>query len=192
MSKRLEVKPHQTLDEVREAFDKAKDGKEKLRWQIVVLKKQGWRTDDVAEVVGCKPDWVRRMVRRYNAEGLDAVKDKRSRNGRQRLLDDDLMAELRHALDNEAPPGGGLWTGRKVNRWILDRIGVKVNDTTGYAYLARLGYSLKSPRPRATQASSEAQERFKKGGSKPRSIKSLDNTPALSSRRGRKTKPASD
>jgi len=169
MAKRLEVQPHQSIEEVEKAFRAAKDGREKLYWQIILLKKQGGRTCDVARVTGYKPDWVRRVVRDYNANGPDSVGDGRSSNRRERLLNAELMAELRHALEHEKPPGGGVWTGAKVNRWMFERLGQKVASGTAYNYLARLGYTKKTPRPRSEKADLPAQDRFKKKSSRKRS-----------------------
>ena len=91
-------------------------------------------------------------VRNYNANGPGSVGDGRASNGKEPLLNQELMAELRHALDHETPPGGGLWTGKKVNRWMVERLGRKIGSTTPYKYLVRLDYNKKSPRPRAAQA----------------------------------------
>lgn len=169
MPNRLEVQPHQSLEEVEASFRAAKDGREKLHWQVILLKKQNWETRDVAKVTGYKPDWVRRVVRNYNANGPDSVGDGRASNGKEPLLNQELMAELRHALDHETPPGGGHWTGKKVNRWMVERLGRKIGSTTPYKYLVRLDYSKKSPRPRAAQADPIVQADFKKKSSKKKS-----------------------
>jgi len=169
MAKRLEVHPHQSLEEVEAAFKAAKDGGEKARWQCILLKKKGWGTGAVAEVVGFKPDWVRRVLRAYNADGPESVADGRASNGKERILNEEMMAELRHALKHESPPGGGLWTGAKVNRWMFETLGRKLANGTVYDYLARLDYTKKSPRPRAAKADEAAQDNFKKKSSRRKS-----------------------
>lgn len=77
------------------------------------------------------------------------------------LLDEAQRRELAEALEGPAPDGG-LWTGPKVAEWIEQRTGEGTHPQRGWVYLKRLGYSLKSPRPRHHKADQEEQETFKK------------------------------
>ena len=52
----------------------------------------------VAEIVGCTPDWVRKLLKRYNAEGEAALRDKRKNNTGVRFLDETQQAALAAAL----------------------------------------------------------------------------------------------
>src|SRR5574342_55208 len=77
----------------------AKDVVERSQWQILWLLAGGKRTREVAAVTGYSQDWIRKLVRRYNAQGPGAVGDGRHSNpGRDRLLSAELEAELREAL----------------------------------------------------------------------------------------------
>ena len=66
-------------------------------------------------------DWVRKLLKRYNAVGEEALRDKRKNNGRHRFLDETQQAALEAAL-SERPTDGGLWTGPKVAAWISERL----------------------------------------------------------------------
>ena len=91
-------------------------------------------------IVGCTPDWVRKLLKRYNAEGEAALRDKRKNNTGVRFLDETQQAALAAALS--APPGdGGLWTGPKVAAWISETLQRRVSDVSGWKYLKRLGYT---------------------------------------------------
>jgi len=64
--------------------------------------------------------------------------------------------------DLEAPPAdGGLWTGRKVARWIETQTGLKVHPQRGREYLRRIRFSKRVLRPRHAKADPAAQAEFK-------------------------------
>jgi len=46
---------------------------EKLRWRAVMLKAEGRRANDIADICKRREDWVRRTVRRYNELGPEGV-----------------------------------------------------------------------------------------------------------------------
>jgi ferritin len=80
------------------------------------------------------------------------------------LLDEEGQAELREALLEGSPPGGGMWSGPKVARWIEEKAEVeRVHAQRGWEYLRKVGMSPQVPRPSNVQAA-DAQEReaFKK------------------------------
>jgi transposase len=134
----------------------------------VWLLSEGTRTEEVSEVTGYSPGWVRKIARRYNEWGVDALGDRRHSNpgAKERaLLDEDGEAELLEALQG-APPasvGGGMWSGPKVARWIAQRNGLeKVHAQRGFEYLRRARYSPQVPRPANVRAEASEKEAFKK------------------------------
>ncbi len=166
MPKRLELSPHASTQELEHRYRKAKDPVERSHFQIVWLLGEGRTTEEVCEVTGYSPDWVRRIARRYNERGVEGLGDRRHANpgARERaLLDEAGQAELRAALE-EAPPGGGMWSGPKVARWIAERNGLeKVHVQRGFEYLRKVGMSPQVPRPsNAKGADPEEREAFKK------------------------------
>ena len=122
---------------------------------------------EVARMVGYSLKWTREILRRYEAEGLGALGDRRHANpgGRERaLLDEEGQAELRAAVLEGAPPGGGMWSGPKVARWIAQRTGSeKVHPQRGWEYLRKARMSPQVPRPsNAKGAPASEREAFKK------------------------------
>lgn len=115
-----------------------------------------WRTSmgesvgEVAEMVGYSKKWTAEIVRRYESGGVEALGDRRHSNpgARERaLLDETGEAELLEALQGSAP-GGGMWSGPKVARWIVQRNGLeKVHVQRGFEYLRKVRYSPQVPRP---------------------------------------------
>jgi len=121
---------------------------------------------EVAGTVGYSEKWVREIARRYESEGVDGLGDRRHGNpgARERaLLDEEGQAELREALEGP-PPGGGMWSGPKVARWIEQKTEIKkVHAQRGWEYLRKAGMSLQVPRPsNAKGADAPEREAFKK------------------------------
>jgi transposase len=167
MPKRLELSPHASTQELEHGYRKARDAVERSHRQIVWLLSEGRSTREVCEVTGYSPGWVRQIARRYNERGVEGLGDRRHGNpgARERaLLDEEGQAQLRAALLEGSPPGGGMWSGPKVARWIEQRTGLeKVHAQRGWEYLRKVGTSPQLPRPSNAQgADSEEREAFKK------------------------------
>jgi transposase len=109
---------------------------------------------------------VAEIARRYESEGVKGLGDRRHGNpgARQRsLLDEEGQAELREALLEGSPPGGGMWSGPKVARWIEERRGLeKVHAQRGWEYLRKVGHTPQVPRPSNSRADASEREAFKK------------------------------
>ena len=166
MPKRLKLSPHESTEELERRYRKAKDPVERSHRQIVWLLSEGRTTEEVCEVTGYSPGWVRRIARRYNERGVEGLGDRRHANpgARERaLLDEEGQAELRAALCGP-PPGGGMWSGPKVARWIARRNGLeKVHVQRGFEYLRKVGMSPQLPRPSNAQGADDSErEAFKK------------------------------
>src|SRR3954468_2449688 len=132
-------------------------------WRISL----GDSVGEVARMVGYSQKWTREIAKRYELEGVQGLGDRRHGNpgAKERaLLDEEGQAQLRQALLEETPSGGGTWSGPKVARWIERRIGIeKVHDQRGWEYLRKAGMSPQVPRPSNVQgADSEEREAFKK------------------------------
>jgi transposase len=166
MARKLKIPPHLPPDELERRYRRARDPVARSHWQIVWLLARGDPTAAVCRATGYSPTWVREVAKRYREGGPGALGDRRHANpGAAPLLTPAQQAELREALGGPAPDGG-LWTGRKVAAWIGARVGRAVHEARGWEYLRRLGFSPQRPRPREIRAEAEAQEGFKKGGSR--------------------------
>jgi transposase len=100
---------------------------------------------EVARMVGYSEKWTREIARRYEFEGVEGLGDRRHANpgAKERaLLDEEGQAELREALLEGSPPGGGMWSGPKVARWIEQKTGLeKVHAQRGWEYLRKVRMS---------------------------------------------------
>jgi transposase len=168
MPKRIELSPHTTTEELERRYRKAKDPVERSHHQIVWLLSEGKKTEEVCEVTGYSVGWVRKIARRYNERGVDALGDRRHSNpgakGRA-LLEEAGEEELLGALKGPPPAwvGGGMWSGPKVALWIAKRNGLeKVHPQRGFEYLRKVRYSPQVPRPSNARAEDSEREAFKK------------------------------
>lgn len=160
------MSPHASTEELEHRYRKAKDPVERSHHQIVWLLSEGRSTREVCEVTGYSLGWVRRIAHRYNERGVEGLGDRRHANpgARERaLLDEEGQVELREAL-LRPPPGGGMWSGPKVARWIAQRNGLeKVHVQRGFEYLRKVGRSPQVPRPSNAQGADDSErEAFKK------------------------------
>jgi transposase len=148
-------------------YRKANDPVLRTHLQMVWRMSVGDAVGEVARMVGYSEKWVREIARRYESEGVEGLGDRRHANpgAKERaLLDEEGQAELREALLKGSPPGGGMWSGPKVARWIEQKRGIeRVHAQRGWEYLTKVGMSPQVPRPSNAQgADSEEREAFKK------------------------------
>jgi len=156
---------HLTTEQLRERYHTCTRNTEQIRWHALLLKSEGRSAKDIAAIVYRHPDSIRVLIRRYNAEGVEAVRDKRQDNGGAFLLPAEKYDALREALSS-APPDHGVWTTAKVADWIADETGRdQVHSTTGFRYLRRIKRSHQAPRPSHLKSDEAAREQLNEGGS---------------------------
>src|SRR5260221_3436689 len=112
MARRLKVHPYLNSEALEARYRHAQDVVERSQWPMLWLLSVGKTSSEVAAVTGYGVDWIRKLVRRYNAGGLVAVGDGRHHNpGQPRLLsaeqDAELLAELAKAVAAGQNPRGG-------------------------------------------------------------------------------------
>ena len=153
MPRRITLKPHLTTAELYRRYRACRHPQEKLRWRALHLISQGEFANQAARRVGRSSGWITELARRYNERGAEAVPDARGEvaPGRRPHLDKKAAQALDLALRCE-PTDGGLWTAPKVARWIAERTGQEVNQSTAWRIMRRLGFTLQVPRPHHRRA----------------------------------------
>jgi len=174
MPRQVKLEPHLGTDELETAYRTAKDGVARSQWQMLWLISTGRQTREVAAITGYSVDWVRKLVRRYNAQGRSGVGDQRHHNpGQKRLLSGEQEADLRARL-KQAQARGESWNSVQVAAWMSTQLGRPVRPERGRDVLQRLGLSTKTPRSRHAKADGQHQEEFKKKLSGDRSYPPAD------------------
>jgi transposase len=164
----LTLKPHLTANKLHRRYRRCRQAREKVRWQALWRIAQGDVANHAARRVGRSSGWISELVRRYNAEGPAAVKDRIGpvRGGRPRTVQGALADELDAALAGAAPDGG-LWTAPKVAAWIKAQTGASVSEATAWRTLRRLNFTLQVPRPAHRDKAGEVEQAaFKKNWTK--------------------------
>jgi transposase len=156
------VADHHTSEQLQ---DLVRDLPQKRLWrrvQAVVLAKQGWTAQGVAEALGCSPKAVKNWVAQYNRGGIPALHD-RPRSGRPPRLAPQELPRLRQRLDAPPRPEDGVCAlrGRDVRRILEQEFGVLMSLQAVYDLLARMGYTSLMPRPQHEEANPEVQAFFK-------------------------------
>jgi transposase len=164
----LRPAPHLSYREVKRRHETADDKRHQRYWNLIRLMshpKQPLTVKEAAHAAGFSQRWARQLVHRYNEKGPDGYFDQRASNpGNKPLLDEQQKAELKEAIMKGHTSDGNLWTNVTVRDWIAKKTGYRpTSEQTGINYLNNLGFSIKSPRPRHTQAASpEEVAAFKK------------------------------
>ena len=165
------LKPHLSVEALRERYLGCKHLADRTRWHALWLVSQDKVQREVARLLARSHTWVGKLVNVYNVGGPEAVpthkREGEVRGGKRAALDVEALSQLDHALEHTAPPGGGLWTGAKVAAWIETQTGGRRHRVTGWRYLQKLGYRPQVPRPTHPEAASpEAQAAFQKKSSR--------------------------
>jgi transposase len=167
---RLQLQDHLSPEDLHARFRRCKDGRQKARWQALWLLRHPEHprsADQAAPLVGLTADAIRKLVRRYNAGGPEAVGRNAGSQGRVPRLSVAQQEQLKEELLGRAPDGG-LWTGPKLARRIAELTGRPMHKATGWEWLRKLGFTPQRPRPRNQQAASpEEQAAWKKKADRP-------------------------
>src|SRR5215212_2051172 len=171
MSRRIELQPHLSTQELYGRYRACRRPNEKTRWRALYLISRGTLASEAARRVGRTSGWMTQLSQRYNERGAEAVPDRRgaAKPGPSPRVEA-VASELDAALRSEAPDGG-LWTAPKVARWIEERTGQSVHETTAWRAMRRLGFTLQVPRPRHRRSASAAEQAAFKKSSATRSPK---------------------
>ena len=144
------------------AQHKYRDCRVRLRAIALIIEDELSR-GEIACGVGVDVQTLRDWVVRYNAQGLDGLRDA-PRSGRPRKLDARQTAELVSKIEAGTDPDAGepsRWTLATVRQWIKDRFDVDYTVEGVRQMLRRLGFRHLSPRPIHPKANPEAQEEFR-------------------------------
>ena len=156
------VQDHHSLEELQRLTKALTRKRIWLRYQAVVLAKQGQPAEAIARALGCSRRAVQAWIGRYNRGGLAALQE-RPRTGRPPRLAAEDVPRFRDRLEAGPTPEDGVCTFRcrDLRRILQEEFGVSLRRQATYDLLHRLGYSSLMPRPRHEQANPEVQELFK-------------------------------
>jgi transposase len=155
------IAKERTPAELRALARRERDGRASSRLLALADALDGMSRDEAARAAGMDRQTLRDWVHRYNAEGVEGLRD-RPRPGRPRALDEGRQAALK-ALVLRGPrlarDGCVAWRARDLRE---RRFGVRYSESGVRRLLKRLDLSWQKARPVHPEADPKAQERFKK------------------------------
>src|SRR5919112_6423861 len=150
--------------ELRALARRERDGRVSGRLLALANALDGMSRDAAARAAGMDRQTLRDWVRRYNAEGIEGLRD-RPRSGRPCALDEGQQAALK-AIILKGPrlerDGCVAWRARDLCDVVERRFGVRYAENGMRRLLKSLDLSWQKARPVHPEADPRAQERFKK------------------------------
>jgi transposase len=189
----LTIRTDLTSTELRRLARGETDGRVCRRLLAIAMALDGVSRDDAARQAGMDRQTLRDWIVRYNAEGVDGLRD-RARSGRPPLLAGALEAELAGLIaagPDVERDGVVEYRVRHIRDLALRHFGADYSRTGMQERLHRMKLSFLTPRPIHPKTDAAAQEAFKKT-SPSASPASERTTPRRAPwRSGFRTKPAS-
>jgi transposase len=136
-----------TLDELRQRYEETPNGESRTRSQMILLAQQGYKVPQIARIVLRSEDTVARVLKRFLADGPDAV-PRHTPPGRERKVTAAWEAELLRVIEldpHEVGVSSANWTTALLAEYLGKQTGRRVTEETVRVYLHAHGYVCKRP-----------------------------------------------
>jgi transposase len=137
--------------ELRQAYDRTKDGPTRTRYQAVRLYGVGYPVAQIADITGCSRTSLMDWCRLYSTQGIRGLVDGRLGGNRAKLTPDQRETVRAHLHlytprqifgPTTATPDGAFWTVPDLTRALQEWFGVTWSSPSSYlALLADCGFS---------------------------------------------------
>jgi transposase len=158
------IAAERTPAEPRALARRERDGRVSARLLALANALDGMSREEAARAAGMDRQTLRDWVHRYNAAGVEGLRD-RPRPGRPCALDEGRQAALK-ALILRGPKlerdGCVAWRARDLRELVERRFGIRYSESGVRRVLRGLDPSWQKTRPIHPEADPRAQERFKK------------------------------
>lgn len=143
-----------------ELYRHSKDGRLRQRAQIVLLAaEQGMVAPQIGDIVRLNEESVRRWLKRYEAEGIEGLKDD-PRPGVAPVVTPEYRTQLVTAVRRRPRSLGqpfSLWTCQRLADYLAEVTGIRVSDESVRRYLALEGIVLSRPQHKISSPDPEYQ-----------------------------------
>lgn len=163
----LQLKPHLTVEQLKERMQKERKVFCFKRWQILhaIAVNRGITAQTASLLFGCSPDVIKRTVQRYNKRGAAFVEEINwgGRRSKRCLLPLNEEAALLQSWEQAALEGGVL-VAKQLREAVEQKVGHTISEDYLWDLLHRHGWQKKAPRPEHPKAEEVKQKReaFKK------------------------------
>ncbi len=143
----------------------AKERNYRLKRRImgIALSAQGGLSREaIAKQLKTDSDRVRAWIIRYNAEGIDGLRDVPGRGGKPRMTpkQEKAFGTALKRSPRQARVNSNLWTGRAAQEFLAEKGWFEGNLSSVYAIIHRLGFTLQRPNRQPLEADPKAAKRF--------------------------------
>jgi transposase len=160
----LLIRPDRDPAELRRLARRERDGRVSARLLALANALDGLPREEAARLAGMTGQTLGDWVHRYNAEGVEGLRD-RPRPGRPCALGEGQQAALKALVlrgPSLARDGCVAWRARDLCALVERRFGVRYRESGMLRLLRGLDLSWQKARPVHPEADPKAQERFKK------------------------------
>ena len=164
MGTAIPIRDDIAAEELRRLARQENDGRVACRLLGLANVMDGMGRERAARQAGMDRQTLRDWVIRFNAEGLEGLRD-RPRSGRPPWLDDGQLAALKALVLRGPDPerdGVSTWRAKDLCRIVAQRFGVRYAENGMLRLLHDLGLSWRKTRALHPEADRAAQARFKK------------------------------
>lgn len=165
----LPAQTPEQLEMLQELYRRTKDVRLRQRVQIILLAaEKKLVAASIGEIVRLDEQSVRRWLKRYQAEGIEGLRDA-PRPGAPTVVTPDYRAKLVSAVrrrPRSLDQPFSLWTCQRLANYLAEATGIRVSDETVRRYLEAAGIVLSRPQHKIT--SPDPDYEVQKRRSKPR------------------------
>lgn len=159
------LKHEDYLEATKRFKDKKRNPYERQRCHALLLVSKGYSYSETADILFLDDDTISQWVRRYQAKGLDGLKNDPLWGGEhgQRPLNEQDLVRLSTLLESEAMPGtevGSGWTLKAIRQLIEERFGLTYSRRGVRKLLRLVGWSYQRGRKLYIKRSLVEQARF--------------------------------
>jgi transposase len=161
----LAIRDDVPAEELRRQARRVRDGRVSARMMAIANALDGMDRATAARLAGMDRQILRDWVRRYNAQGIAGLVNRKA-PGRKPKLSEGQMAALKAIVlagPDPAVDGVGRWRIVDLCRWVAEHWDVHYSETGMLRLLWALDLVHRKTRPRHPHSDGKAQRAFKKG-----------------------------
>ena len=130
MPKAIALKLQDSVDDLKAFYRTSTDAVERRRVQVIWFLAEGKSQQDVVALTAYNRISVCDAVKRYNAEGLKGLRDRRHENpGCPPLVNEGERAQLLRAIQIDSE---SVWSAERIRRWVKEQLGKEVYTQRAY------------------------------------------------------------
>jgi transposase len=152
-------------EELRRQARHVPDGRVSARMIAIANALEGMDRATAARLAGMDSQILRDWVRRYNAEGIAGLSNRKAPGAKPKLSEGQMAALKARVLAGPDPAVDGVVRWRVVDlcRWVAEHWDVHYSETGMLRVLWSLNLSHRKTRPQHPKSDAKAQQAFKKG-----------------------------